>query len=63
MNNLNNANIPDGKIKAPDGNEKRAAERKAQKNNIRNELQSKILNKYPKLASISNNSGRGWNGT
>tara|TARA_B110000285_G_scaffold232999_1_gene305531 strand:- start:1491 stop:1637 length:147 start_codon:yes stop_codon:yes gene_type:complete len=42
-----------------DENAMRAEERRLKKQNLRAELQSKILQRYPKLAEIKNNSGRG----
>ena len=42
-----------------DENSKKAAERRQQKEFLRMELQSKILARYPKLAEIRNNGGRG----
>lgn len=42
-----------------DENSKKAAERRQQKEFLRMELQAKILARYPKLAEIKNNSGRG----
>ena len=42
-----------------DENSKKAAERRQQKEFLRVELQAKILARYPKLAEIKNNSGRG----
>jgi hypothetical protein len=48
---MNNRSVdqPDGPVKIADENKKKAEERLAQKISLRNELQSKIINKYPKL--------------